>query len=96
MGREISVKYLIFALAIMLAMLQYKIWFAEGNLFALNDFNKKIKQQRHENLLYEKKNNELENQIKNMKYNESIIEEKAREELGLIKNGEQYYHIQTR
>lgn len=79
----------------MLIFLQYKIWFAEGNVFSLSGFEQEITQQKHENFLHEHKNHDLEMQINSMKYNEKIMEEKAREELGLIKDGEQYYHIQS-
>lgn len=86
-------KYLIIILLTIFLFLQYKIWFASGNILTLQSFAKVIESQNNSNQLQQAYNNKLENEINEIKYGENIIEEKAREELGMIKDGELYYQF---
>lgn len=78
---------------ILICLLQYHIWLGEGGYRKINDLKTKIKEQEEQNKLLEKQNKFLKKEILSLRKNPAMLEEKAREKLGLIKSGETFYRI---
>ncbi|OQW93366.1 MAG: cell division protein FtsB [Beggiatoa sp. IS2] len=80
---------LIIGLLALLITLQYQLRFGEGSYQQLQE----RQQQLEKNQRIKLRNDSLAAEITDLKQGFSAIEERARKELGMIKEGEVYYHI---
>ena len=80
---------LIFAIA----MLQYKLWLGDGNVLQCLALEKKLQQQLQNNTNLLARNEALEFDIAKLKQSNASLEEHARQELGMIRQGETYYQF---
>jgi len=77
---------------VLLALLQIKLWFGEGSLEERASLMREIESQEQVNDRLEARNEVVEREIEEFREDpEAAIEERAREELGLIKEGETLY-----
>ncbi|WP_243647307.1 septum formation initiator family protein [Aestuariirhabdus litorea] len=79
----------------MLLLLQYRLWFGEGSLSQLRDTEAQIAQQRLENQRLEQRNRVLEAEVVELQQGLDTLEERARTDLGMVKEGEQFYLTPT-
>jgi len=86
-------KLIIAILAMLFISLQYKFWGGEGSIVDAWHLGQKITLQEEENLLLAKRNQMLEAEVKDLKKGMKAVEERARNELGMIKNGETFYQV---
>lgn len=83
---------MIIGLALLLVLLQIRLWFGDGSLEERARLNREIEQQQSANDRLEARNEVVELEIQEFREDpEAAIEERAREELGLIKEGETLY-----
>ncbi len=82
---------LVFIVIIM--SLQYRIWFGDGSVREIEQLSQKISEQQEQNLLLETQNKLLKQEITSLRKNPQLLEEIAREKLGLIKPDETFYRI---
>jgi len=84
----------IFAILIALVLvLQYRLWFGEGSLEQVAQLKREIAKQEAENTRLEERNRILMAQIEDLRHGLESIEEKARQDMGMIKEGETFYLI---
>lgn len=86
-------KVIILVLTLMLFSLQYKMWGGESSFVSLWQLGSKIESQRLSNDKIKKRNQVLEAEVKDLKIGMNAIEERARIELGMIKQGETFYQV---
>ena len=84
---------MIAVLVSLIVVLQYKLWFSDGGLGDVRRLNKTIALQQKENAELSEKNHLLAAEVENLKRGDDAIEERARTELGLIKEVETFYQI---
>jgi len=82
---------LLVILVVLFGFLQYKLWIAEGRLQNLWQLEQRIDTLRSENKALLQRNNALHAEIQNLKSGQDVIEEKARQELGLIGKDETFF-----
>jgi len=83
-------------LVLLFGFLQYKLWIAEGRLQDLWQLEQRIDTLKSENKALLQRNNALQAEVQNLKSGEDVIEEKARQELGLIGQDETFFqYIET-
>jgi len=82
---------LLVILVVLFGFLQYKLWIAEGRLQNLWQLEQRIGTLRSENKALLQRNNALHAEIQNLKSGQDVIEEKARQELGLIGKDETFF-----
>ncbi len=80
-------------LVIALISLQYKLWVGDGSVSQWLHLEKKVDHQENENKQLTSRNHVLEADIEELKSGEQALEEQARFELGMVKNGETYYQF---
>ena len=80
-------------LIIVFILLQIDIWFKEDGKKRTEELNQMINTQQQENQEMMIINRELEQEIKDLKEGTGALEEKARTEMGMIKEGEELYLI---
>jgi cell division protein FtsB len=84
---------IIVGLFAVLAGLQYALWFGEGNLADAWKLSDALAAQRAENAHLESRNQTLAAEVRDLKRGHAAIEEHARVDLGMIKQGETFYQI---
>ena len=84
---------LIAILIVLLLILQYKLWFGDGNMREVWQLQSAIEEQKKENEKLRERNAALEAEVQDLKQGLEAIEERARSELGMIKKGETFYQI---
>lgn len=80
-------------LIIALIGLQYKLWVGDGSVAQWLHLEKKVTGQEDENKQLVARNHALEADIEELKSGDQALEEQARFELGMVKNGETYYQF---
>jgi cell division protein FtsB len=73
--------------------LQCKLWIGEGSIVHWLRLENKLAAQDAENKQLVARNSAIEADIVELKSGEQALEEQARFELGMIKEGETYYHF---
>ena len=86
-------RWILLILIVTILIMQTKIWISEDGYFQLRALQNDLEIQRNENIFLEKRNNELEAEINNLKSGNEAIEERARNDLGLIGENESLYLI---
>ncbi len=78
-------------LLVILLGLQYRIWLGSGSLAEINSLQRKIAEQEALNASMEARNEMLEIEVRELQQGTEGFEEKAREEMGMIKKGETFF-----
>ena len=86
-------RWLLIGLVCLLAVLQYRLWFAEGSLAEQHRLALLVEQQTRINEELAARNAVLEREVLELKSGNRGVEQRAREELGLIREGETYFHV---
>lgn len=76
-----------------LALLQYQLWFGHGSLPEVYSLAAQKAWQQRENAALEERNAALAAEVIDLKEGLAAIEEIARGEMGMIKEGETFYQI---
>ena len=80
-------------LLLLLGILQYTLWCSAGGLLKVHRLNQAIGQLVQQNTRLNDRNTILKADIHSLKTGTGAIEERARNELGMIKKGEVFYQI---
>lgn len=84
-------KWIAAILLILLLGLQYQLWVGEGSLAHMSRLNAEIAQKNQDNDRLQQRNEILQTEVRELKSGLEAIEERARNELGMIKEGETFY-----
>jgi cell division protein FtsB len=87
------VKIIAFALLVLLIWLQYKIWLQDGGIPEVLQLQQEVEEVKTEVKSLQDRNSSLDAEVKDLKKGLDAIEERARSELGMIKEGEVYYQV---
>ena len=82
-------------LGLLFFVLQYDLWFGEGSLATVSRLQRDIVVQKNENKIISQRNEALLAEVKDLKQGDVAIEERARNELGMMKKGETYIQVIT-
>lgn len=86
--------YWLFPLLILgAAGLQYRLWTGEGSLEQVRELQTQIESQQGENQRLLERNRILEAEVAELKKGMETVEERARHELGMVKEGETLYQF---
>lgn len=86
-------KPIITVLVALLVLLQYEIWFAPRGIVTAYQLHNNIMAQTKINKQLAERNKILIADIKDLKSGNEAIEERARNDLGMIKSGEVFYQV---
>ena len=84
-------KWIAVILLLVLIGLQYRLWVGEGSLAHMSRLNAQMDKQNQDNDRLKQRNQILQAEVKELKSGLEAIEERARNELGMIKQGETFY-----
>lgn len=80
-------------LLILLIALQGVFWFGSGGWPSMRELRGEVQRQRGENAQLKIRNDALRAEVEDLKSGEAAVEERARNELGMIKPGETFYRV---
>jgi len=78
---------------LLIILIQYPLWLADGGFITVVEKNKQIKVQKKINSILKKENMALIAEVNDLKKGSKAIEERARGELNMIKKGEIFFQI---
>jgi cell division protein FtsB len=89
-------KGIVAILLVLLTLLQYKLWFGDGGLIRVWQLTQAVETQQKQNEELKERNDALEAEVIDLKKGVEAIEERARSDLGMIKEGETFFQIAPR
>lgn len=84
---------LIAVLVVLLIALQYRLWFGEGSARDVLRLQGELTLHQSEIRALRERNRALEAEVTDLKLHLNAIEERARSELGMIRQGEVFYQL---
>lgn len=88
-----ALRILIAVLLGLTLLLQYRLWVGEGSVAEAWRLRQAVEVQQEQNLALAMRNSALEAEVQDLKQGMNAIEERARSELGMIREGETFYQI---
>ena len=86
-------KALTLIFVILIALLQYPLWLGKGSWLRVWNVNQQIDEQKDKNAAFKQRNETLNAEVRDLKQGNAAIEERARSELGMIKQDEVFYQV---
>ncbi len=86
-------KLLTLALLMAIALLQYPLWLGKGSWLRVWEVDQKLIVQRDNNRKLQSRNAVLDADVRDLKQGFEAIEERARSELGMVRQDEIFFHI---
>ncbi|MFN4237461.1 MAG: cell division protein FtsB [Vogesella sp.] len=80
-------------LLVLLAALQWPLWLGKGSWLRVWQLDKQVEEQRAANQLLVRRNAALDAEVRDLKQGTAAIEERARNELGMIRQGEVFFQL---
>jgi cell division protein FtsB len=80
-------------LAVMLILLQGRLWFSDRGLREVSGLQASVETQRAANLEQTERNRQLSAEVANLKTGLTALEERARSELGMVAASETFYQV---
>ena len=84
-------QWLLLGLVLLVGLFQYQLWFGENGLREKNELESRIQEQVAENESLKARNQELATAVAGLKDGSEGIEERARHDLGMVREGETFY-----
>lgn len=85
--------WLLVLLLAVLLILQYRLWFGPGSWEEITRLRRHISEQDQANAELRERNERLSREVQSLKTDLATVEERARQELGLIREGETFYLV---
>lgn len=80
-------------LVVLVVLLQYPLWLGKGSWLRVWQYSQQIENHQKRNEYYRQRNEALRAEVRDLKQGQKAIEERARSELGLIKQDEVFYQV---
>jgi cell division protein FtsB len=88
-------RLIMLCLAVLLVLIQYPLWLGKGGWLRVWDLDQQVAEARQKNLQLKARNDKLESEVRDLKEGTGAIEERARSELGMIKENEIFIQVLT-
>ncbi len=86
-------RLVIYSMLLLLIAIQYPLWLGKGGWLKVYEMEKQLELQQAKNSLLSLRNAKLSGDVKDLKEGTRAIEERARVEHGMIKEGEYFVQI---
>ena len=86
-------KWLAFALFVVIVLLQQRLWLSESGVQELNRLESAVAAQRGEDDRLRDRNRQLAAEVRDLKSGYGALEERARRDLGMIGSNESFYQV---
>jgi cell division protein FtsB len=79
--------------AVLIVALQYPMWLGKGGWLRVRELDRQVEAQKHMNAELQARNAALDADVRDLKQGLEAIEERARSELGMIRNDEVFFQL---
>ena len=86
-------RFLALALVLLIALIQNPLWFGKGGWLRVRDLDAQVEAQRAVNLKLAARNGMLNAEVLDLKQGYDAIEERARSELGMVRQDEVFFQV---
>lgn len=86
-------KWLLLILLSIFAILQYRLWVSEGSLADVVRLEREVEKQKAANERLQERNRVLAIEVEELKTGLDSVEERARQDMGMVKEGETFYML---
>ncbi len=86
-------KWLAAALAVVVTLLQYRVWVSDNGVHEVDRLQRSVAAQRSENDQLAERNKQLAAEVRDLKTGMDALEERARSDLGMIAGHETFYQV---
>jgi cell division protein FtsB len=86
-------RVLALTLAALIVLLQYPLWLGKGSWLRVWELDRQLQAQKAENAKLQQRNSVLDAEVHDLKQGFEAIEERARYELGMIKQDEVFFQV---
>ena len=86
-------KLLALTLAVLILLIQYPLWLGRGSWLRVWEVDQQIRAQRDTNRRLQARNDGLDAEVRDLKVGMEAVEERARSELGMIKQDEIFFQV---
>ena len=86
-------RVLTLTLAALIVLIQYPLWLGKGSWLRVWEVDQQIRAQRDTNRRLQARNSALEAEVRDLKVGKEAIEERARSELGMIRQDEIFFQV---
>jgi cell division protein FtsB len=86
-------KWFAVALAVVVLLLQYRLWVSQDGVREISRLEAAVATQRIDNEARAKRNEELAAEVRDLKKGVTALEERARSDLGMIASNETFYQV---
>jgi cell division protein FtsB len=84
-------RWLALVFALLIVALQYPMWLGKGGWFRVRELNAQVATQRQTNTELKARNDALDAEVRDLKQGVEAVEERARSELGMIRQDEVFF-----
>ena len=88
-------RWLAIAFGVLILALQYPMWLGKGGWLQVRESDRQLAAQREANAKLKMRNDALDADVRDLKTGSEAIEERARSELGMIRQDEVFFQIQN-
>ncbi|KAF1041792.1 MAG: Cell division protein FtsB [Herbaspirillum frisingense] len=86
-------RLIILCLSLLLVLIQYPLWLGKGGWFKVWELDRQVQQARKKNDELKERNAKLASEVDDLKQSKGAVEERARFELGMIKQNEVFIQV---
>ena len=80
-------------LGALILLIQYPLWLGKGGWLRASDIDRQLEAQRAKNTQLQGRNAALAAEVRDLKQGTEAVEERARHELGMVRNDEVFFQI---
>ena len=88
-------RWLALVFAALILAIQYPMWLGKGGWLQVREYDRQVALQRDANAKLKARNDALDADVRDLKTGYEAIEERARADLGMIRQDEVFFRIQT-
>ena len=86
-------RFILASLTLLFLLLQYSVWLGDFGFLRLAALDNAVAAQERDNVQLEKRNQRLRADVIDLKRGTDALEERAREQLGMVRQGEVFFQI---
>ena len=86
-------KWLTLVLVALVSLIQFPLWLGKGGWLRVQEVDQQIVTQREINVRLKVRNAALDAEVRDLKQGFEAIEERARSELGMVRQDEIFFHV---
>ena len=91
--RILPMRLITISLLLLLGLIQHPLWLGKGGWLRVWDLDQQVNEALEKNIVLKARNDKLESEVRDLRDGTGAIEERARYELGMIKEGEIFVQL---